>query len=315
MAQQTQPIIIGADVDSRFIELYTHHTGQHERIDNEPRALRAWLSGQPRPICLAVEATGRYHLALVELAHGRGHTVYLLNPFHLHHYRHSVGVRAKTDRCDARLLARYLAHERHALRAWTPPPPGQRAAWQLLKRRAKLVQAREMLQQSFAELPGMKRQVRAVLARMDALQRKLEQRLHAHIHQLGWGAAYQRCRSIYGIGPLAAAALVIAYHRGSFTSADAFVAFLGLDIRVRESGRFVGRAKLTKQGDGEYRRVLYNAAMSAARGDLRGYYQRLRARGMKSTQALVAVSRKLVRIGFSVIKYESTYDPARYQVA
>lgn len=315
MAQQVQPIIIGADVDSRFIELYTHHSGQHERIENEPRALRAWLSRQSRPMALAVEATGRYHLALVELAHAQGVAVYLLNPFQIHHYRHSVGGRAKTDRCDARLLARYLAHERHALRAWTPPPAGQRVAWGLLKRRAKLVKAREMLRQSFADLPGMKRQVQGMLARMDALQHTLDQRLLAHIQQLGWGPAYRRCRTIYGIGPLAAAALVIAYHRGAFTRADAFVAFLGLDIRVRESGRLVGRAKLTKQGDGEYRRVLYNAAMTAARGDLRGYYQRLLARGMKATQALVAVSRKLVRIAFSVIKYQSTYDPTRHQVA
>ena len=38
---------------------------------------------------------------------------------------------------------------------------------------------------------------------------------------------------------------------------------MGLDVRVRDSGTFRGRRKLTKKGDPEVRRLLYNAAMAA----------------------------------------------------
>lgn len=315
MAQQVQPIRVGADVDSRFIELAVYGEPEGERIDNTRPAIRAWLAAQSGPLELAVEATGRYHQTLVELAHAAGVTVFVVNPQWLHHYRQGVGQRAKTDRCDARLLARYLAHERSALRPWTPPPAGQREAWSLLKRRAKLVQARIMLEQSFHDVPGVTREFQAMQRRLAALERALERRLQAWIHRCGWADAYRRCQAIYGVGPASAAALVIAFQRGAFRSADAFVAFLGLDVRVRQSGRYVGQAKLTKQGDSEYRRLLHNAAMAAARGPLQPYYQRLLARGQASTQAYVAVARKLARIAFSLLSNDTEYDPARLRMA
>lgn len=315
MAQRVQPIRVGADVDSRFIELAVYDSGARERIANTRSAIRTWLSAQCGPLELALEATGRYHQLLVELAHGAGVVVFVINPQWLHHYRHSIGQRAKTDRCDARLLARYLAHERSALRPWTPPPPGQREAWSLLKRRAKLVQARTALEQSFRDVPGISREFRALQQRLAALEHTIERRLQGWIQRCGWGDAYRRCQTIHGVGPASAAALLIAFQRGAFASADAFVAFLGLDVRIRQSGRYVGQAKLSKQGDSEYRRLLHNAARAAARGPLQPYYQRLLDRGQAPKQAHVAVARKLARIAFSLLRNGTEYDPARHQMA
>jgi len=65
-------------------------------------------------------------------------------------------------------------------------------------------------------------------------------------------------RAIPGVGPLTAMALVAVYHRGHFRSVDAFIAFMGTDVRVRESGQSRGRRKLTKKGDPELRRLLFN---------------------------------------------------------
>ena len=47
---------------------------------------------------------------------------------------------------------------------------------------------------------------------------------------------------IPGVGPLT---MVATYHRGQFRSADSFIAFLGMDVRVRDSGKFRGQRKLT----------------------------------------------------------------------
>jgi len=58
-------------------------------------------------------------------------------------------------------------------------------------------------------------------------------------------------------------ALIRAYHRGAFASRDTFIAFLGLDVRRRESGYFKGKRKLTKRGPVELRRLLYCAAKPA----------------------------------------------------
>lgn len=310
MAYRVQPSIIGADVSSQSIDLACYGAPHvATTIDNTATAIDAWLDRQPDPTCLAVESTGSYHVELVERAHARGMVVYLINPYQLAHYRKGVGVRSKTDIADAHLLARYLAHECDQLRAWQPPPKGQRRAWQLLRRRAKLVKARDMLKQSFNGLSGFEQEYQALCQQLRRLEQALETRLYRLLARQGWETAYQCCRSIPGIGPLSAAALTAAYHRGEFRRADAFVAFLGLDVRIRQSGKYQGRSKLTKQGDPETRRILHNAAVTAARYHFKPYYERLLGKGMAPVQAHVALTRKLVRIAFSLIKNDREFDP------
>ena len=118
-----------------------------------------------------------------------------------------------------------------------------------------------------------------------------------------------RCEAVEGIGPLSACALVMAFLRGDFRNSDAFVAFLGLDVRVRDSGKQVQRRRLSKRGDPEIRRLLHNAAMAARRHPYwANVYQRYRDRGLQTTQALVILARKLARIAFALMKNQTTYQ-------
>ncbi len=57
------------------------------------------------------------------------------------------------------------------------------------------------------------------------------------------------------------------------------------------------------------RKLLYLAALSTVRqgGALHKWYQRALDRGMKKTQALVAVSRKLLGIIFALVRDHSVY--------
>jgi transposase len=75
------------------------------------------LGPQPDQMVVGVEATGHYHLTLVEYLVGLGYQVALLNPFQAAQFRRSQGKRAKTDRLDAQALARFLA-----VRAPRPQP-------------------------------------------------------------------------------------------------------------------------------------------------------------------------------------------------
>ena len=85
---------------------------------------------------------------------------------------------------------------------------------------------------------------------------------------------------------------------------------IGLDVRVRDSGKSSGRRKLTKKGDGEVRRLLFNAARAAARkGSWANYYQQLLNRGFSTTAAYVAVSRKLVKVIFALLTKNVDYQP------
>ena len=68
-----------------------------------------------------------------------------------------------------------------------------------------------------------------------------------------------------------------------FTRTDQVIAYGGLDIEIKESGLWKGKAKLSKRGSGLLRRVLYMAAIRSIhlKGSAFGiYYQRLVARGL-----------------------------------
>lgn len=315
MAQQVQPVTVGADVDSRYIQIAQYGWSEVVRIDNERAAIRRWLRSLSGPVSLAVEATGCYHLELVDQAHAAGVVVYLIDPYRLSRYRDSVGERHKTDPVDARLLARYLAHERAELRPFQPVSAAHRQAWSLLKRRAKLVQAEGMVSETMQAVNGLKAPVKALKRHFARLKQAIEHELDQQLQHLGLVADHRRLQTIQGVGSLTAAALVLAFHRGNFTKADAFVAYLGMDIRIRRSGKYKGHEKLTKKGDAECRRLLHNAARAAGRGDHKAYYERLLARGFASTQAHVAVARKLVRIAFTLLKNQQNYDPTKVKIA
>jgi transposase len=125
----------------------------------------------------------------------------------------------------------------------------------------------------------------------------------------GWSDSLNRLQTIPGVGKLNALALMAMYQRGEFSNADRFIAFLGLDVRVRDSGTYKGRRKLTKKGDTEVRRLLFNGARAAAYryDEFAEQKHRLMARGFSEIQVSVTLARKIARIGYALMKTGGVY--------
>jgi transposase len=80
-----------------------------------------------------------------------------------------------------------------------------------------------------------------------------------------------------------------------FSRGDQVVAYAGLDVRVRQSGKWQGQRKVSKRGSGLLRRALYIAALQSLlmKGSAFGaYYRHLVAHGVRKMSALMAVMRK-----------------------
>jgi transposase len=194
------------------------------------------------------------------------------------------------------------------------PPEATQRVQQLLRRRATLVRAAVTVRQSLSDLPGFKREVRTLLARFDRLAQQIQAQILEKLKASDWIDDHRRCQGIEGVGPLSAAALCATFHRGAFTSADAFIAYLGLDVCVRQSGTQNARGTLSKKGDPEVRRLLHNAAMAASRSATwKPFYQACIARGFSCTQALVALARKIARVAFSLMKTSTQYQPGGHK--
>jgi hypothetical protein len=84
----------------------------------------------------------------------------------------------------------------------------------------------------------------------------------------------------------------------------------GDNVQKREHPRSAGPGKLTKKGDPELHRLLFNAAMQGRRNALwEPYYRRLRERGLSSTAAFVALGRMLARLCIALLRNGADFNP------
>jgi transposase len=308
-------VFIGVDVAKAEVVYALDGSDESGRVANDADSLLAWLQRWPDAGHIAVESTGRYHQLLANLAHQEGWRVYVFNPADVRRYRQSLGVRGKTDRNDAEAIAQMLAerHARKRCRPWTPGTASQQMLDALLRRRATLAVHRRSIVQATEDLTSLAEALSAAKRAIDALIDALDARILECVHaEEAIARTYQQLDAIVGIGPQTAALLANLMHRIRFANADAIVAYSGLDPRPNDSGQHRGRRRITKRGPPEMRRLLFLAAQAAAKSKAaRPVYEAIRAKGFSTTQALVILARKLLRVAYSIWKTGQPFELKR----
>jgi transposase len=307
-----------ADVSKRELVIAAYPgAGDVVPVVNTTAGITAWLETLAAGSVIAMEATGTYHRRLAGLAHVRGFVVYVVNPRDVYYYARAMGARGKTDASDARLLARYVAHEQAHLHRYVPPTPRSEQLTILLERRALLVRTRQALKQSLADLAALDAEKRRALEALDLLVKAIDRQLT----QLNDGdpptaQLVTRLKTISGVGPLVATLLAALFQRFAFRHADALIAYVGLDPRPDQSGQRQGRRRLSKRGPPEWRRLLVAAAMSAARTNAwRDYVARQRAKALPATAVHVILARKILRVALALYKNSQQFVAPQVQIA
>jgi transposase len=314
MQTQTTVLNIGADVaKDEIVVACSEGSFPIRKLPNKRTALLAFLKSLPPGSRIGMESTGIYHELFANLAHKLGFTVFVLNPKDARHYAKGVGMRGKTDRVDAELLARMIAHEHTKLHPWVPPTPEQREIDRLIKRRAKLTSLRQALDMSLKGLDGFKTDLKMLRDRFDQVIVHIDQRVKELIDLSPERKEHVRHLStIYGVGPVVSAALVNTLECIPLKNADAFVAFTGLDPRPDDSGQHRGKRRLSKRGPSELRRLLFIAALSAIKTNTwRPIYDHYRGKGLSSTAVVVILARRIARTAWSMYTYKTEFDPGR----
>lgn len=305
---------IGADVGKdEIVVACAEGSFLPRKIHNQRSALVALLKNLPAGSRIGVEATGSYHELLAELAHPLGFVVYVLNPKDTRHYAKAMGLRGKTDRVDAQLIARMIAREHEKLHPWIMPTAEQRQIDRLIKRRAKVSGIRAALTQSLKGLSGFAAELKALRERLAKLIARIDASVNALIEaSTERQQDYARLRKITGVGAVVGSSVLNTLERLPLGSADAFVAFTGLDPRPQDSGKHRGRRRLSKRGPAELRRLLYLAAMAAAKTKAwKPLYDHYRAKGLSRTAVLVILARRIARIAWSIYTHKTEFDPQR----
>lgn len=289
--------------------------GRQEEYANTPAGIRKLLQRTTVTSCWVLEPTGRYGNLAVQLAREAGRTVLLADPRRAQNFLRSGPARAKTDRLDSRGLAEYAAAR--PLPLYPAPSAVIEQTQQLLAARRGLSQALSRLRQQQRELAHAAAWLRPACESLEAqlaeVDRQLATWLQDENHAAELGAA-ARLDAVPGIGPVTAAAVAACLQSRSFAHPDQFVAYVGLDITVRDSGKKQGKRVVSQRGDGELRRLLYLAAQANLRSPhspFRQQYEREKAKGLAHTAAVCAVARKLAKVCWSLVKHGGKYDPDR----
>ncbi|OYT20900.1 MAG: hypothetical protein CCU26_04155 [Nitrospira sp. UW-LDO-01] len=120
------------------------------------------------------------------------------------------------------------------------------------------------------------------------------------------------CKPLEESGPWWALSLTTTLERVPFRKANAFGAFIGLDPRAHDSRPKAGHRRLSKRGPAEWRRLLFNAAMSAIQTtSWKPLDESYRTHGWITTAALVILALKIARAVGSIHHYRTTFNPAR----
>ncbi|HYE37146.1 IS110 family transposase [Methylocaldum sp.] len=310
--------IIGVDIAKRKFDVarLCEHKYRHKKFDHNAQGFVAfldWLNsfGDPQPwVCM--EATGAYSVPLAEFLVERGYRVSVVNPAKIHAFAKSELSRTKTDKVDAKLIARYclsLQPDR-----WTPPPRAIRELQALLRRVEHLLEMQQMERNRLATAdPAIVASLKTVLDMLDKELEETRQRIKSLIdNDPDLRQRRHLLESIPGIGPAASAYLLTALspHYG-FSSAKQAVAYAGLAPAIQKSGKWVGKTRLSKTGDPALRKALYLPALVAWQYNpiIRTFCQRLKDNGKNGKAIVCAAMRKLIHIAFAILQSGKPFDP------
>jgi transposase len=262
-----------------------------------------------------MEATGRYGNDLAHYLYEAGHPVSVVNPKWIKDYAGSQGMRNKTDRADARLIAQYC--DRHELTLWTPPDPLYVDLQATTRRLKGLKDMRQQERNRLKSAPpsnvvrdDIKQHIAQLEQRIERLDRQIQDFIKSHpvlLHQC------LLLKTITGIGLLTAAILIAEIQDiNRFENADQLAAYAGLTPSSRQSGSSLNtQARLSKAGRSEIRAALYFPTLNARRFNpiISSFCDRLVLNGKQPIVAIGAAMHKLIRIVYGVLKHQQPFDP------
>jgi len=289
--------IIGVDVSKEWLDLSLAGEAQIQRLNNIEFEIGEWLD-RIEPAYVAFEPTGGYERNLVAALKARGIAFARVHPNDICAFRQSRGIKAKTDRIDARVIAEYAA-EVVMRRQGAQTILGDDGLRELAARRRQLVDTlqaeRCRLQQAHSKAVRI-----SIETMIDVLKRSLDL-LEAEMK--GWIERdpqllhrFRLLQTLRGVGPMVAMILVAQLPELGLLNGKQIAALVGLAPLTRQSGKLKWREK-TGHGRIDVRQSMFNSARAAIRhpSPQKAFYDRLVTENNRPGKvALTAVMRKQI---------------------
>ena len=301
---------IGVDVGKFDLDFYCHESGQHFSVANSPQGIRQAFQQIPGNINrLVVEATGRQEQRLVQAAQKLSIPVVVAQPIAIRRFAGALGVLAKTDKLDSRVIAHYAAVIQPAIREL--PDKITREIKDITIRRKQVIGMLTMEKNRLQVMPAFLRaDIRRSIASLQRQQQKLDTRILELSERVdAWRERRQIMQSMTGVGVTLSTTLLCDLKELGALNHKQIAALVGVAPLNRDSGKMRGKCRI-RGGRAHVRTVLFMATLSAIQHNpvIRSFYQRLLANGKNRKVAVVACMRKMIVLLNAMVRDGTCWD-------
>jgi transposase len=271
------------------------------------------------PVVVVMEATGVYYENCALYLFSQNWQVAVILPNKAKKYIAAIGMKTKNDKADAKGLSRMGAEQ--ALELWEPLAEfyyhlrgltrNYEAIQQLITAQKNQLEAaqhgmypnkliiqshKKMIQLLETQLATMRTAITEHIASDSIIAKKVKD-----------------VAAIKGVGELTVAVL-IAETNGFylFKNSPQLVSYAGYDVVENQSGKRVGKTKISKKGNGHIRRALHMPALNVVRFHVlvfKNLYVRTVEKHKIKMKSYVAVQKKLLTTIYALWKRGEKFDP------
>jgi transposase len=304
---------VGIDISKHYFDLYCLPDGKQYQFDNNQKGIRQCLKllTDIRAKLVVMESTGGYEIALACELQVSGLPVAVVNPRQIRDFARAIGQIAKTDKIDAKVIARFAS---------TVEPPVKEVMSDKARQLKSLVARRDQLtQMHVAESNRMEHAVdrsiahsiKAILKVIERQIADIDKQVVEHIkHDEQLRRKADIIDSAPGIGSTTASMLVTALPEIGTLNRRQIAALVGVAPMNRDSGAFRGK-RMTGGGRSRVRAGLFMPTLVAIQHNsvIRGFYQRLLSMGKTKMTAVIAAMRKLLTILNTMVSKNEFWNP------
>lgn len=266
-----------------------------------------------------MEATGVYHEYLAWHLHELSYAVYIMLPLRAKRYMQSLGLKSKNDKIDAQGLADMGLQQE--LDPWKPCSKNLLRLRTLTRQLEMLQESRTVFRNQLEASTHLAVCDKMVIQNLKSLIKKIEKdidKLKKRIEKFIkddpiLNNKYKLVEPIKGVGMLTFA--TIAAETGGFElfeNQKQLVSYAGYDVVENQSGKRLGKTRISKKGNTHIRRIMFMAAFNMVTYKINPFcqlYDRVYERTKIKMKGYVAIQRKLLCMIYTLWKTNSVFDP------
>jgi transposase len=312
MTQNGYSLVIGIDVSKEKLDLAWGTNGKAETIRYTSSQIAQLLINKIEDrenTLIVMEATGGYESSLVDLLHDANLALAVVNPRRVRDFAKGIGLDAKTDAIDAKVIAHYgevVKPKEHVAKT-----DSEKMLEALVTRRRQLLdltnqESNRLKQTREKEIQKLIRQSINSLEKQTKTVDRLISKAVADDQQNA--RKIEILQSVKGVGMVTVSTILAELPELGMLNRGQIAKLVGVAPMNDDSGKKTGKRK-TSGGRSSVRRVLYMATLVATRFNpkIKVFYTRLLSQGKPKKVALVAAMRKLLTILNTLIKNDELW--------